>query len=717
MKTFIVKNSIARIYIALLLVFATIVGCSYFGQKKAKSIDSPFLNVKNETKFVGDKACQSCHEKEYEGYQSHGMAHSFYKVSPQKEIEIFPSPIVTVGDLSYRAYKENGKYYQEEFKMLNGEKIHSLVREMIYIVGSGNAARTYMTVVNELFYQMPLTFYTQKKKWAMSPGYDASNARFDREIPDRCMACHNSYPEAVPKLPGAYKSMPEGIGCERCHGPGDLHVKERTETEEVEGIDYTIVNSKHLNLDKRLDVCQQCHLHGAVSFLQEGETANGFRPSLTLSAHTVLYEEKLKPNSGKISVISHAQRMKESACFTQTVNSKKPMDCTTCHNPHEGFRESGAAYFNKTCISCHQQVQDKVVEAEKVNHTASSNCISCHMPKVEADDVPHSSFTDHKVRVVKENDGVTFSDGSKSEDVELSSYYDLKDNPLKDAYEGVAYIVFGQQNGNKGATEKGVSILQEALKSQPNYSEGQFLLGMALFRLGRFDEAVAPLEKSIASEAEIPERLNTLAQVYEAIGETDKPAALYEKALSVQPRSAAIRTNYGRFLEAQGDVSGAINQYKQSIKDNPWLPEGHYNLGTALIKNGDATRGISFLEEALALNPNYLKSLNNLASIYAQSGDASKAMRYFERALALDGENPELLNNLSTFYIKNNQIGKAIPTLEKLVAVNPSNDVAWSNLGAIYFNQGQMQKAVEYAQKALQINPNNVLAQQVMQGK
>ena len=66
----------------------------------------------------------------------------------------------------------------------------------------------------------------------MNPGYDQPdqpNAR--RKINYECMFCHNSYPEipagheqtqAEPRFSGA---LPEGIDCQRCHGPGQRHVQ------------------------------------------------------------------------------------------------------------------------------------------------------------------------------------------------------------------------------------------------------------------------------------------------------------------------------------------------------------------------------------------------------------------------------------------------------------------------------------------------------------
>ena len=46
-------------------------------------------------------------------------------------------------------------------------------------------------------------------------------------------------------LQGADFGLGEAIGCERCHGPGELHVRGQ---EVVAGRDLTIVNPRHLSL-------------------------------------------------------------------------------------------------------------------------------------------------------------------------------------------------------------------------------------------------------------------------------------------------------------------------------------------------------------------------------------------------------------------------------------------------------------------------------------
>ena len=661
------------------------------GPREPAEEASRFLNTAPDVAYVGDQACATCHGELVESYASHGMAQSFYRLTPETAVEDFSGVVLShePSGFSYQVRREGDRYVQEEFRVgPDGQRTHQLVREMTYVVGSGSAARTYLSEENGRLFELPLTWYTQPAsdpeagttvgaaqgpgRWDFSPGYDAFNARFERTVPDRCMACHNgATTEAVGFADGKYASLASGIGCESCHGPGDLHVRARLEDPEApDSIDVTIVNPKWLSLDLRLDVCQQCHLNGEVSVLREGETAASYRPGRPLSAHRALYA-LANEDPQRVSVISHADRMKSSACFTESA----ALDCVTCHDPHEGFRDKGPDTFNATCRTCHEtdalaaRMPTPALEAQ---HTVASNCFSCHMPKVTADDAPHASFTDHWIRVVEADDQI---EGMASEaGLELTPYFAVDADD--DAYAGMAYVVLGQQRGDRASFTRGASLLDRALQARPERGEAQFLLGFARLQLGTPRTAIAPLREAVRI-GENPERLNALAQALEQTGAAASEAERhYRRALELQPASADIRVNLGRLLDAQGRTAEALAAYRAAIREEPSLETAHFNLGTLLARTGDLGGAQAALGEAIRLDPDHADALANLAVLVAQAGDASRAGRLFERAVAADPSDADAQANLSLFYLNAQRPNDAYARAQEALRLNPGQATA-----------------------------------------
>ena len=653
--------------------------------------DGRFLNTEPGVAYVGSETCATCHADLYESYQSHGMAQSFYRLTAETAVEDFSGIAVRhePTGFTYVARREGDRFVQEEYRETpGGGRDHALIRTMDYVVGSGSAARTYLTEENGRLYELPLTWYTQSADdpeqgtevgpasgaghWGLSPGYLESNARFGRTIPERCMACHNGTSEAVPYADGKYGSLAAGIGCEQCHGPGELHVEARlANPEPPDSVDVTIVNPARLATDLQLDVCQQCHLNGEVSVLRDGETATSYRPGRPLSAHRAIFGAA-STDPDRVDVISHADRMKASACFKESAS----MTCVTCHDPHEGFRSKGPEYFNQTCRTCHEPdgLQSSMPSADlRQSHAPGANCFSCHMPKVTADDAPHASFTDHWIRVVGEDQLQGTAQGSR----DLRPYYEADAGGV---YEGMAYVVYGGSGGGAAAVRRGVGLLGDALDKRPGFGEAQYLLGFARLQMGQPSRAIEPLMAALDAE-ENPERLNTLAQAYEQSGRSPAEAErLYRRALELQPAAASVRVNLGRLLESQGRLDAAVDEYRRSIEEEPWLTQAHVLLGGALAKAGQVERAVEALREAVRLEPDQPDALTNLGVLLAQQGEVPEAGRLFRRA----------------------------------VAAGPQNANALANLALYQLNEGRPQEALASAQAALRVDPGQGTAQQVM---
>ena len=192
--------------------------------------------------------------------------------------------------------------------------------------------------------------------------------------------------------------MPTGIECERCHGPGEIHVLEKLAGNTVDTskyIDYTIVNPTDLSRDLQMDLCQRCHLQG-LAVLEDGKTFFDFKPGMELSSVMNVFLPRYTDSHEKFIMASQADRLRLSKCYT-----KSEMTCLTCHNPHHSVRKLDKTDFNQPCISCHatKKVNECNIDIAK-RMDNNNDCVTCHMPPSGSTDIPHINITDHFISKV-----------------------------------------------------------------------------------------------------------------------------------------------------------------------------------------------------------------------------------------------------------------------------------------------------------------------------
>ena len=586
-----------------------------------------FRNVADSIAYVGDAACVSCHADETGAYRERPMASSFHRWSNDARIEtVLDSALYHVPTgLHYEIEDVGGRLHQVEYVLgPGGKRLHELRRRMDYVMGSGAIARTYFTEENGRLFQLPLTWY-RTHGWDFSPGYELNNARFDRLLPDQCIACHSSYPEPIPFLEGKYAELRPGIGCERCHGPGALHVSERKTGATVDtSYDNTIVNPSHLPIERRLDVCEQCHVHTPVTVLREGETAFSYIPSRRLADHVAFFKV-----SGGIDIVSHADRLRQSACFIATRTTARPLECATCHNPHAST--ANAQSRNQSCFGCHDvsALQQRLSRSEsRPAHVPAADCVTCHMPRVRERGVPHGTFTDHWIRVVDERAPESTSTSARGGGRPIEPYYE-RDVNGSDArlYQAMGEVVYATQASDSRALANAAAALEAALGADTTRGEARFFLGVAYEQLGRVDDAIRALERSVRADSSHPDRLRALALAYERAGRSASVIEpLYRRALSLQPALAWIRAEYADFLHAQGRAADAEREYRAAVAERPSLAVPWFNLGTLLLETERLRDASAAFREAVRLDPVVAEGLGRLMELRTSGNHVTGAI-------------------------------------------------------------------------------------------
>ena len=363
---------------------------------------TPHPNTAQGVNYIGDQRCRPCHLREFANYRRTGMGRSMSLPGEVPELQGSALPVTVKVDSpgrSYRVYRSGGKIFHEARAIdESARQIFSDTHEVTYAVGSGRTGRSYFVRRGEELFISPLSYYSSERRWDLSPGHETGQFRnFNRPAGELCVSCHSGL-RLVEGASNSFRLPAAGslsIGCERCHGPGQIHAGAR----DPQTARRSIVNPAKLPDALRDDVCNQCHLAGDARVVRPGKTYADFRPGLALDDIVTIYSVPpgLKPSG--MQALSHVSQLHLSRCWTATDGR---MGCITCHNPHgEPNTDEAAAYFRQRCLTCHSQRGCSLPLTSRQQTRPSNNCIECHMPRRSLTNIAHSALTDHRIPRMK----------------------------------------------------------------------------------------------------------------------------------------------------------------------------------------------------------------------------------------------------------------------------------------------------------------------------
>ena len=671
-------------YILFLLTLALAVSFCHSpeGNNNAKqeAIDSKtiteYKNLHDSAKYVGMNTCRLCHQDVYNTFIKTGMGKSFDVASQQKSAGDYHTSVIQdkIGDFYYKAYWKNDSLRFLEYRLQGKDTIHKRLETVNYIIGSGQHTNSHIQSVNGYLIQMPMTFYTQKQTWDLPPGFEnGHNSRFMRKIGLECMSCHNSYPEFVLGSENKYSKVETGIGCERCHGPGSIHVAERSTGEKIDTskyIDYSIVNPSKLSIEKQFDICQRCHLQGNT-ILKEGKTFYDFKPGMKLSDYMAVFLPKYKNADDEFIMASHADRLKQSKCFIQslkkaTLNAsttqplkpyKNALTCITCHNPHVSVRETNKDVFNDACRNCHynesRNDKSEILSCSAIQNSKfkTQNCVKCHMPSSGSIDIPHVSVHDHYIRKPQSK---TISNKDKKALKEFIGLVSINDKNPASIIKAKAYLNQYEKFEPKPYYLDSARFYLSNQSTQELKINLEPLVQLAFIKLN-YNQIISYVN-TLTDNYLLNERLIkttysndhawTCYRIAEAFYNTrnnERAIVYFKKALTLAPFGLEFKNKYASALASIGNSNEAEKQFYELLNQYPKHVSALTNLGFIKLQKGDVVGCEALYFKALALDPDYEPLLLNIAGLYAYKKDYKKSKLYIERILKKNPQNTQAI--------------------------------------------------------------------------
>ncbi len=622
--TLLIKTSL------VLLVLSLFIYCQSNKPISQKAKASPYAGHNDTVAYVGMQECRLCHSDIYDTYIRTGMGKSFDLATRQKSIATFDQHSLvydSVGNYHYFPYWKNDSLFIKEFRLSGKDTVHQRDQYVQYIVGSGQHTNSHIYEHNGFLFQAPITYYSQEGRWDLAPGFEGGfSSRFNRLIGNECMNCHNNHPEFVAGSENKFLEVPRGIECERCHGPGEVHVLDKKAGVIVDTsirVDYSIVNPGRLSRDRQLDLCQRCHMQG-ITVLKDSMDFADFKPGMQLNKFMEIFLPEYDGGQNNFIMASQAHRMNKSKCFKMS-----QMTCISCHNPHVSVEDTPLETFNTACKNCHQDSGDKLTCNLDINARMQKkdDCSGCHMPKSGSIDIPHVEITDHFIRIPLSEEEKT----GVEEFIGLACTTNASPDPLDVAQAQINF--YEQFQADPAVLDSARFYLNQSGNS---LRKTEIAIHMAFLQSDY---------KSIRELAATADRAFEKPWTYYRVGEAELQAtnnkeayALFEEATKRMPLNLDFQNKFGSAAAALNNFEEAKTVFEKIISENAQHVAALSNLGFVSMKLGDSSKAMQLYKQAMQLDPDYAPAKYNLVGLYTFQRKYDKAKQLLRQMLS---ENPK----------------------------------------------------------------------------
>ncbi len=186
--------------------------------------------------------------------------------------------------------------------------------------------------------------------------------------------------------------------------------------------------------------------------------------------------------------------------------------------------------------------------------------------------------------------------------------------------------------------EPSITIFRDAAQRYPQSSRLAIGLGMALYSLGKYDDAVASLLRAADLSPSDARIYPFLARSYDSSpGQADEVIKRFRRFAELQPRNGRAFYYY------------AMSIWKGKRAQDPTV---------------DLHEVESLLKKSIVLDPSLAEAQLQLGNLYSDQSHYAEAIPYYKRALGLNSDLADAHYRLGQAYVRTNQKDLAQPELQ-----------------------------------------------------
>ena len=258
--------------------------------------------------------------------------------------------------------------------------------------------------------------------------------------------------------------------------------------------------------------------------------------------------------------------------------------------------------------------------------------------------------------------------------------------------------------------DEATRLNDEILKASAKDVDALIYKGQILNRRKRPADAISVLEPALKAEPDNALGHHELGSAFAQTGNMPRAEREWREAVRLRPSLILAQKALAHLAENKGDIDLLSSSAEQVIRWEPFLPEGYILRASARLARKEIAGGEADLKKAIELAPQNPAGFARMGALRASQKQLGQAEKFFEHALEKDPNYAEALQRLVTLKMQQKQPSQALARVSKQIAVSPANAAFYFLQAKILLSLKDLEKAESALQKTTELDKNNVNA-------
>lgn len=258
-----------------------------------------------------------------------------------------------------------------------------------------------------------------------------------------------------------------------------------------------------------------------------------------------------------------------------------------------------------------------------------------------------------------------------------------------------------------GETDRGIALLEKALRANPANAAGLYNLGVMLQAAGRQDDAVRRYDQCLKSAPTHAGAWNNRGNALSSLDRLDDALASFDRALAIQPAYLEAWLNKAGALLKASRIDEALSCYDRAIAIRADVPEAHVGRGDALLTLDRAAEALASYERALKLRPGHAEAERGRALALKGSERLDDVISQLTAQVAEKPDAPELRHELASALTEARRFDAALEQCERAAALAPQAPRHRALMANVLVELYRPQDAMTAADAALALDPGH----------